>query len=114
MILREGEHGQHFYMVQDGQLDILSNDHTTLIGHVYRGDFLGEISLVSAQPYTATAVAATDVKMVALTHQDFEALINRHPRIGMKVMRNIAISVGEKLRHLDNRYSEDIQHKNRG
>lgn len=109
VILREGEQGEHFYMVLDGKLDILAGDQPTLIGHVYRGDFLGEISLVSAQPYTATAVAATDVKMVALTHHDFEALINRHPRIGMKVMRNIAISVGEKLRHLDNRYSKDMQ-----
>ena len=109
VILREGESGEHFYMVLDGKLDILAGTQPTLIGHVYRGDFLGEISLVSAQPYTATAVAATDVKLVALTHQDFEALINRHPRIGMKVMRNIAISVGEKLRHLDNRYSQDME-----
>jgi GNAT superfamily N-acetyltransferase len=109
VILRAGERGDCFYMVLDGKLDILARDQSTLVGHVYRGDFLGEISLVSAQSYTATAVAATNVKMVALKHQDFEALINRHPRIGMKVMRNIAISVGEKLRHLDNRYSEEIQ-----
>ncbi len=109
VILRAGEYGDHFYMVLDGKLDILAGDDSALVGHVERGDFLGEISLVSAQPYTATAVAATDVKMVALSHQDFEALINRHPRIGMKVMRNIAISVGEKLRHLDNRYSEEIR-----
>jgi CRP-like cAMP-binding protein len=69
---------------------------------VLAGDFLGEISLVSQQPFTATAIAATDVQLVALKHQDFERLINRYPRIGMRIMRNIAISVGEKLRQLNN------------
>jgi CRP-like cAMP-binding protein len=62
---------------------------------------LGEIALVSRQPYTATAVAATDVQLIALKYQDFENLINRYPRIGLRVMRNIAISVGEKLRLLN-------------
>jgi CRP-like cAMP-binding protein len=49
-------------------------------------------------------VAATDVKLVALRYQDFETLIDRYPRIGLKVMRNIAISVGGKLRNLDERF----------
>ncbi|MCP5096142.1 MAG: GNAT family N-acetyltransferase [Chloroflexi bacterium] len=101
VILRAGESGNMFFMVKDGRLNIFSPDNSTLIGHVEPGDFLGEISLVSRQPFTATAVAATNVKLIALKYQDFENLINRYPRIGMRVMRNIAISVGEKLRILN-------------
>ena len=101
MVLRAGERGDVFYMVMEGSMDILGPDSTSLIGQVHAGDFLGEISLVSQQPYTATALAASDVKLVALKYQDFEHLINRYPRIGMRIMRNIAISVGEKLRLLN-------------
>lgn len=101
VVLRAGERGDVFYMVMEGSMNIMGPDGASLIGHVHTGDFLGEISLVSQQPYTATAIAATDVKLVALKHQDFERLINRYPRIGMRVMRNIAISVGEKLRLLN-------------
>ena len=101
MVLRAGKTGDLFYMVMDGEMDILSPDSSHSIGKVTAGDFLGEISLVSRQPYTATAVAATDVQLVALKYQDFENLINRYPRIGLRVMRNIAISVGEKLRLLN-------------
>lgn len=101
IVLRAGERGEVFYMVMEGSMDILGPDGTSLIGAVRAGDFLGEISLVSEQPYTATAMAATDVKLVALKYQDFEHLINRYPRIGMRIMRNIAISVGEKLRLLN-------------
>ena len=101
VVLTAGERGDVFYMVMEGSMDILGPDGTSLIGAVRAGDFLGEISLVSQQPYTATARAATDVKLVALKYQDFEHLINRYPRIGMRIMRNIAISVGEKLRLLN-------------
>lgn len=100
-ILQAGETGDTFYMVMNGRLDIIAPDGSGIVGGVEQGDFLGEIALVSRQPFTATAVAATDVKLIALNHQDFENLIGRYPRIGMRVMRNIAISVGEKLRLLN-------------
>lgn len=106
VVLRAGERGDTFYMLMEGEMDIFATDHTTLIGHVHAGDFLGEISLVTQQPFTATAVAATNVKLIALKHRDFENLINRHPRIGMQVMRNIAISLGQKLGSLDERFTE--------
>jgi len=100
-VLQAGKTGDTFYMVMEGQMDILSPDGSHQVGLVQAGDFLGEIALVSHQPYTATAVAATDVTLVALKNHDFENLINRYPRIGLRVMRNIAISVGEKLRLLN-------------
>ena len=109
MILREGEMGDTFYMVMNGRINIYAPDESTLFGHVHAGDFLGEISLVAQRPFTATAVTATDSKLIALKHQDFENLINRYPRIGMKVMRNIAISLGQKLGDLDIRFYEHSQ-----
>lgn len=108
-ILQAGERGDVFYMVTDGTLDIFAaNEPEVVIGNVRTGDFVGEISLVAQQPYRATAVAATDVQLVALKYHDFENLINRHPRIGLKVMRNIAISLGSKLNNLGARYAEDV------
>lgn len=100
-ILKAGAYDDTFYMVMDGRIDIIAPEGTDIVGKIERGDFLGEIALVSHQPFTATAVAATNVTLVALKHQDFERLIDRFPRIGMQVMRNIAISVGEKLRLLN-------------
>ena len=100
-VLEAGKTGDVFYMVMDGEMNILSPDGNHSVGTVKAGDFLGEIALVSRQPYTATAVASTDVTLIALKYQDFENLISRYPRIGLRVMRNIAISVGEKLRLLN-------------
>jgi CRP/FNR family cyclic AMP-dependent transcriptional regulator len=106
VLLRAGEQGEAFYMVMEGSMDVFAADGRTLIGHVHAGDFLGEISLVSQQAYGATAVAASPVKLVALKKKDFENLISRYPRIGMQVMRNISISLGQKLASLDQRFQE--------
>jgi CRP-like cAMP-binding protein len=62
---------------------------------------------VANKPYNATAVAASDVQLVVLKQKDFDTLINRHPRIGMKVMKNIAISLGDKLNALGGRFSQE-------
>ncbi len=105
VILRAGEHGDTLYMIMQGRMDIYARDNSALIAHVDAGDFIGEISLVAHQPYNATAVAGTNVKLIVLKHQDFENLISRYPRIGMKVMRNIAISVGDKLSALGGRFA---------
>lgn len=107
VLLRAGEQGEAFYMVMEGNMNVYAPDGRTLIGHVHAGDFIGEISLVSQQAYGATAVAATPVKLVALKKKDFENLISRYPRIGMQVMRNIAISLGHKLAALDQRFLEN-------
>jgi GNAT superfamily N-acetyltransferase len=114
VILHAGERGDKFFMVMEGEIDILAPDNSTVIGRVHSGDFLGEISLVSQQAYGAKAVATSSTRLAALKYQDFENLINRYPRIGMSVMRNIAISLGQKLANLDERFYQDVMNRNNG
>lgn len=103
-ILEAGEKGGRFFIVIEGDIDILARDNSTVVGHVHAGDFLGEIALVTQQSYGAKAVAASPVQLAVVKNQDFENLINRYPRIGMTVMRNIAVSLGQKLANLDERF----------
>ena len=52
-------------------------------------------------PHFATALATRDSQFIVLAHEDFRALTQRYPRIGMTVMQNIARSLGGKLKSLD-------------
>ncbi|NJN55115.1 MAG: GNAT family N-acetyltransferase [Anaerolineae bacterium] len=101
VVLHAGQTSNIFYMIMEGSIDILAHDNARTLARIYAGDFLGEISLVSQQPHMATAVTHTACKLVALQRDDFDKLSNRYPRLGLKVMRNIAINVGQKL-HLRN------------
>lgn len=108
VILEAGQQAREFFIVMEGVIDILARDNSTIVGHVRDGDFLGEISLVSQRPYGAKAIAGSQVRLGAVKNQDFENLINRYPRIGMNVMRNIAISLGQKLAELDERFYQGL------
>jgi hypothetical protein len=48
-----------------------------------------------------TAVAAQESRLIMMSSRDFEVLIQRYPRIGMTVMRNISRSLGDKLKTTD-------------
>jgi CRP-like cAMP-binding protein len=55
-----------------------------------RGDFFGEISLLEGGPRTATVVAATPIRLLALTQWVFKRLIEQNPKIASKMLKIMA------------------------
>jgi MFS family permease len=70
-IVREGEKGDRFYVVEKGQVAILGRTFGP-------GDGFGEIALLRDVPRTATATAVTDVELVALEREPFVAAVTGH------------------------------------
>lgn len=70
-VVREGEHGDRFYVVKSGLVEILGRRFGT-------GDGFGEIALLRDVPRTATATAITDVELVALERDVFVAAVTGH------------------------------------
>ena len=70
-IIREGETGDCFYVVRSGTVSILGRSFGP-------GDGFGEIALLRDVPRTATAMAVTDVELVALARDPFIAAVTGH------------------------------------
>jgi hypothetical protein len=101
VIFSQDEINYNLYMVLNGEIEIRMGEREIPVGNVLAGDVLGEISLVEGLPHSATAVAAQESRLIMMSSRDFEVLIQRYPRIGMTVMRNISRSLGEKLKTTD-------------
>jgi MFS family permease len=68
LVIRAGDVGDRFYIVGDGELDIVVDG---LHKSAHHADYFGEIALLRDVPRTATVTATVDSKLYALHRDDF-------------------------------------------
>ena len=71
VVVREGDIGDRFYVVERGEVAILGR-------HFGPGEAFGEIALLRDVPRTATATAVTDVSLVALDGEPIADAVTGH------------------------------------
>jgi hypothetical protein len=98
VIFREDLAAQDLHLLLDGEVIITKSGSSGDIGTVRRGECLGEMSLLSAAPHSATATASTAVATAVLGHRDLVELIRLRPDIGLHIYRNLAGGMSEKLK----------------
>jgi GNAT superfamily N-acetyltransferase len=100
-VFREGENEHRMHVVLEGEVEITVARSDKSVGVVHDGECLGEISLLSEAPHSATATARTHVETAVLEHADLAELIRLRPDIGLHIYRNLAVEEGEKLKRMD-------------
>jgi NTE family protein len=80
-ICRQGEEGDTFYVVLDGELDVLAGEGGQhLIAVLKRGDFFGEMALLQGGKRTATVVASRRARLMSLGRAAFNSLFLKSPK----------------------------------
>jgi putative ABC transport system ATP-binding protein len=74
-IIREGEAGDHFFLINEGAVEILRGAERTAVARLGPGDFFGERALLTDEPRSATVAAVGEVEAYTLGKDEFRAAI---------------------------------------
>ena len=112
VIIKEGEQKDTLMVIENGQVEVLKGDLSLYaddqkiatisgdrkVGDVFRGDILGEMSLIDVEPASATVRAVTQVGIWSIDRVNFAAVLRKDLTTYIVVITNIARILSRRLR----------------
>ncbi len=100
-IFWEGEPGVAMYIIKKGVVKIYKTSadgkHEDL-AILKEGDFFGELALLDESPRSASAIAMEACNILGFFRPEFFEILERKPRLGLKVTMKLARIIGGRLR----------------
>lgn len=89
VVLRQGDPGDALYVVVNGRLrvSVRREDIDTPIAEIGRGDIVGEMSLLTDEPRSATVTTIRDSQLLKLSKRDFQILVKKRPSVLLGISR---------------------------
>lgn len=83
MILKQGDPGDTMFLILEGKVRVETTTPggTVQLAELGRGACLGEVSVLTKGPRTATVTALTDLTTVTFARHRIERLLEAHPRV---------------------------------
>ena len=88
VIFRQGDPAQELFIIQSGEVEIRLGNR--VIERLPQYSIFGEMALIDNAPRSATAIAASDAKLVPVSERQFLFLISNTPYFALNVMRVMA------------------------
>src|SRR5208283_2620433 len=82
MLIRAGEQGDSMFIVRRGTAEVFANTadgQTRHLANYSRGDFTGEMALMTGDPRSASVRAITDLEVIEMDREGFARLFKEHP-----------------------------------
>ena len=105
MVLGTGESSREVFIVQEGRLQVLlyaANGRELSLRDLAAGQLFGELAAIDGEARSASIVAATDARLLAIPDDVFRSLIATSPGVADWMLRRLAAQV----RSLTNRVFE--------
>lgn len=87
IVFHKGDPGDTMYLVESGQVAVVGDQMKETIAFIGPGNFVGEISLLLAEPRTANLQVTIDAQLWALSKQAFDELVSTRPGIGLEMLK---------------------------
>ena len=83
VIMTEGEPGDSFFFIKTGAVEVatMKGSEKLKLADLAAGDFFGEVSVITAQPRTATVTAVSPVVAVKFQRRKISRLLMDYPEV---------------------------------
>lgn len=112
ILFREGDAGENMYIVVSGDLEILmapDTDNELILNRVPQGEYIGEMSLVTGAPRTASVRAHGDVVLLSMSRSQLMDLLHEHPQLASTMVHVLS----QRLDNTNISTFRDLTEKNR-
>ena len=93
-LFHQGDPADELFIVAHGSIELLTETPETVLHGIYaRGEALGELSLLTGQPRSASARARRDTQLMCIGREDFERLLETQSGFATALVRVL----GERL-----------------
>jgi signal transduction histidine kinase len=91
ILFTEGSVGDKAYVIKEGQIEIFKSvgNREVLLAVRGPGEVIGEMSLLDAVPRNASGRARSESKLVAITHEQLDRLLNESPSAAVTMLHTI-------------------------
>jgi CRP-like cAMP-binding protein len=101
-LFKEGDPGEYIGFITSGKLEVKKQTEfkgrQIVLALLTRGSFVGELSMVDDQPRSASVVAQEDSELVVLRRKAIDALLEKYPFIGIKILKGLNRYLAIRLR----------------
>ena len=87
-LTEEGQRGREFFILVEGAVAVRRGERK--LADLRSGDWFGEIAILTHKPRSATATAASPVRLLVISDRAFRRVVETTPRIALKVLRSVA------------------------
>lgn len=91
IIFKEGDFGSHFYIIRSGRIKISKqlDGKELVLTLLEKGDFFGEMALVSKIRRSATATAASTTQLLSFTKKGFTEMVQKNGTIALSIISQL-------------------------
>ena len=108
-VFREEERGQGLFVLLDGTVEVVKESGPggpVIIASVEAPSVLGEMSLITDRPHSATVRARTNCEFRLLTRSQFDRLLQAENLAAYKLVATLADVIAWRLNRMDEKFVE--------
>jgi len=91
ILFKEGDDGKEMYLINSGEVKLSRKtpQGNVILARLGFGEFFGEMSVITNQPRTVTAVTETDCRLNIITKDVLETLIAGKPLVALSILKKL-------------------------